>query len=380
MLTVPPIRGGAIQVFIDGVTPHVKQKHKLTIYCITDRDLPDWEVVDGVEYIRVPREQYAFHVGIELAKKRANKEVYDVIHVFNRPREFLIYKTAMPMSHFVLSLHNEMFKEGKISTEMGNLVIRAVDQIMTISDYIGQTITSRFPLDKGKVQTVYSGIDLTNYKPIWKQESQAVRNELRQRYGVSSGKKVILFVGRLSAVKGPDMLLQAMKQIIHMHPEAILVMIGSKWFSDDRIDEFGVQLRKVATALGEHKVVFTGFIPPSDIPAHFLIGDLFVCSSQWQEPLARIHYEAMGAGLPIITTNRGGNAEIMKHLENGIVIDDYTNPTAFAEAISYLLANEEKANSLAKAGRSFVESNYGFEHVAKRLEILYEAALEKKKS
>ena len=59
------------------------------------------------------------------------------------------------------------------------------------------------------------------------------------------------------------------------------------------------------------------------------MGDLFVCSSQWNEPLARVHYEAMAAGIPIITTNRGGNAEVMNQGKNGIIIDDYDQPKAF---------------------------------------------------
>lgn len=379
MLTVPPIRGGAIQVLIDGVTPYLTQKnHDVTIYCINDPELPDWEVVHGIEYIRLPRENYVFNVAIELSKKNANKEYYDIVHVFNRPRDVLIYKAAMPLSRFVLSLHNEMFKESKISTDMGNLVIRAVDKIMTVSEYIGTTITSRFPLAKSKVKAVYSGIDLKRYKPIWNQEIQALRSELRQTYGVND-KKVVLFVGRLSKVKGPDILLTAMKQVIQEYPDTVLVIVGSKWFSDDRINEFGLNLRRLADSLGNNKVIFTGFVPPSEIPSQFLIGDLFVCSSQWQEPLARVHYEAMGAGLPIITTNRGGNAEIISHQDNGIVIDDFSNSEAFAAAISFLLSNQQKADSLARAGREFVESNFGFEHVANRLEELYIHAIKRKK-
>ncbi|WP_235179019.1 glycosyltransferase family 4 protein [Bacillus cihuensis] len=378
-LTVPSIRGGAIQVLIDGVTPYINKKHHVTIYCITDPDLPDMEEVNGVKYIRVPRDNYPFNVGKKLAEKMANKQYYDVIHVFNRPRDLLFYKNAMPASRFVLSLHNEMFGKERISTEMGNLVIRAVDSIMTISEYIGETILSRFPLAKNKVKVIYSGIDLQRYKPIWDQVANPLRNELRKKYGVKD-KKVVLFVGRLSTVKGPDILLKAMKQVIEEHPDAVLVIVGSKWFSDDRIDEFGLNLRKLAEKLGKNKVVFTGFIPPSEIPAHFLVGDVFVCSSQWQEPLARVHYEAMGAGLPIITTNRGGNAEIIKHLENGIVIDDYTNSESFADAITYLLSNEKVADSIARTGRLFVESNYGFEHVSQRLEHLYATSLERKKS
>ncbi|MGM9929461.1 MAG: glycosyltransferase family 4 protein [Bacillus sp. (in: firmicutes)] len=378
MLTVPPIRGGAVQVMIDGASSHLSKTHEITIFCISDPAFPDRETVNNIEYIRVPNAHYAYHVGKELAKKHAEQQFFDVIHVFNRPRDFLIYKTAMPNSRFVLSLHNEMFRENKITTEMGRLVIRAVDRIMTISEYIGTTITARFPLAKSKIQAVYSGIDLQKYQPIWSEEAQPLRNELRKKFGVEN-KKVVVFVGRLSAVKGPDVLLNAMKQVLQQHPDAVLVIVGSKWFSDDRIDEYGLKLRELAAALGNNKVIFTGFVPPQDIPSHFLLGDIFVCSSQWQEPLARVHYEAMGAGLPIITTNRGGNAEIIHHLKNGIVIDDYTNPDAFAEAITYLFTNKEQAEALGKAGRQFVESNFGFEHVAKRLETLYLAAMKRKK-
>lgn len=379
MLTVPPIRGGAIQILIDGVTPYIGRKHDLTIFCITDPDLPDREVTDGVEYIRIPREDYVFGVAKELSKQQSNGQQYDVIHVFNRPGNLLVYKAAMPNSRFVISLHNEMFKERKISNEMGNLAIKAVDRIMTISNYIGETIINRFPSAKRKVKTVYSGINLQNYKPIWSDQAQTIRNELRKKHGVDN-KKVIIFVGRLSKSKAPDILIKAMEQVIQMHKDAVLVIVGSKWFYDERIDEYGLSLRQLAKSLGDNRVIFTGFVPPSEIPTHFLLGDIFVCSSQWQEPLARVHYEAMGAGLPIITTNRGGNAEIIKHYENGIVIDDYTNPQAFAEAILFFLSNPAEALKIAKAGRAFVDSNYGFEHVAKRLENIYLKSLRRRKS
>ncbi|NOU97426.1 hypothetical protein GC093_30005 [Paenibacillus sp. LMG 31456] len=85
-----------------------------------------------------------FNVAKELAKKQAEKKMYDVIHVFNRPRDLLVYKAAMPNSRFMVSLHNEMFREGKISSEMGLLTVKAVDKIMSISNYIGQTVITRF--------------------------------------------------------------------------------------------------------------------------------------------------------------------------------------------------------------------------------------------
>lgn len=377
MLTVPPIRGGAIQVLIDGVTPHIGANHHLTIFCITDSELPDRETIGCIEYIRIPKEDYVFGVAKELSELQSNKQYFDVIHVFNRPKNILIYKSAMPNSRFVVSLHNEMFREEKISAEMGRLAIQAVDKIMSISDYIGDTIISRFTSARSKVKTVYSGIDLNRYMPIWTDRAQPLRNELRKKYNVDH-KKVVLFVGRLSKTKGPDLLIQAMEQVMQKHADAVLVIVGSKWFHDERIDDYVLKLRQLAEMLGD-RVIFTGFVPPSEIPSHFLLGDIFVCSSQWQEPLARVHYEAMGAGLPVITTHRGGNAEIIKNNVNGILIEDYDQQQAFVDAIDDLLAHPSEALRLAKAGRDFVERNFGFEHVAKRLENLYLAAMRRKK-
>jgi glycosyltransferase involved in cell wall biosynthesis len=300
-----------------------------------------------------------------------------VIHVYNRPRDLLTYKSAMPKSRFVVSVHNEMFREGKISEKMGWMTVRTIDRSMSISDYIGNTIISRFPSAKGKVKTVYSGIDLKLYSPIWSEEALAIRTELRKAYGVEHN-KVVLFVGRLSAVKGPDVLIKAMEQVIREHPDSVLMIVASKWFHDKRIDEFGAHIRQIAELFGD-RIHFTGFIPPSRLSTIFLLGDVFVCSSQWQEPLARVHYEAMGAGLPIITTNRGGNTEIIKHNENRLVIDDYSNPLAFAVAISYVFKHPEEAARLGKAGRALVERNHGFEHVARCLEQLYLEVLNCKK-
>ena len=94
------------------------------------------------------------------------------------------------------------------------------------------------------------------------------------------------------------------------------------------------------------------------------MSDIFVCSSQWQEPLARVHYEAMAAGLPIITSNRGGNPEVIEEGKNGYIVNDFENPDAYAEKIINLLNNENKRKQMGKYGRSKVEKEFGWNRVA----------------
>ncbi|PES28879.1 glycosyltransferase, partial [Bacillus thuringiensis] len=81
-------------------------------------------------------------------------------------------------------------------------------------------------------------------------------------------------------------------------------------------------------------------------------------------PLARVHYESMAAGIPIITTNRGGNAEVITDEHNGCLIEEYNNPKEFSRLIQALLSQPEFAKLMAQNGRQIVEKNFTFKHTA----------------
>ncbi|MDR4191260.1 glycosyltransferase family 4 protein, partial [Bacillus pseudomycoides] len=73
---------------------------------------------------------------------------------------------------------------------------------------IGRTITSRFQAAKAKTRTVYSGVDVNEYYPSWTVNGTKVKSHVQKQLDLQN-KKIVLFVGRLSKVKGPHILLQA---------------------------------------------------------------------------------------------------------------------------------------------------------------------------
>ncbi|HET7579648.1 MAG TPA: glycosyltransferase family 4 protein [Bacillales bacterium] len=364
-LPSPAIRGGAIQTMIDGVAPFLQQNHDLTIFSVTDPSLPDEQTLEGVRYIHIPPETYVSGICERLAK-----EHFDVIHVFNRPVNVPAYHEASPNSQMILSLHNDMMHEKKISTELGRQVIGLVKGILTVSHYIKETVTDRFPEAEEKIHIVYSGVDLDDYPPLWTSKGRMIRGDVRSRFQIGD-KKVILFAGRLSRNKGAHVLIGAMSPLLKKHPDAVLMIVGGKWFSDSGSNEYIRALHKLAQPINKH-VIFTNFIPIDQMPELFLAADIFVCPSQWQEPLARVHYEAMAASLPVITTNRGGNSEVIMHEHNGLLIEDFNSPAAFARAIDFCLSNPGTAKWMALNGRKFVEVNFRFSHTAERLERAYQ--------
>ncbi|WP_374016982.1 glycosyltransferase family 4 protein [Paenibacillus thiaminolyticus] len=363
-LPVPNIRGGAIQTYIGGVAPQLSQHHRLTILGRADPELPDAEIVDGIRYVRVPSDgKFELYAEGVIGFLSQQGEHYDIIHIFNRPRLVLPVRSVAPASRIILSMHNDMFHPAKLHPEEGSAVVEQTERIITISNYIGQEISRYQPHAAPKLRTIYSGVDLSFFAP-WMESDYArnERNSLRSQNQLES-KKVILFVGRLSRNKGPHVLVRAMSHL--KHSDAALVVVGGAWYSDNKVSDYIAYVRALA-ARSPLPVITTGYVQSGDIHRWFCAADVFVCTSIWDEPLARVHYEAMAAGLPFLTTARGGNPEVLLN-ENGMLITDPENPIEYAEKLNHLLSNIDASRQMGLRGRRIAEQRFIWPRVAQEI-------------
>jgi spore coat protein SA len=367
-LPVPPIHGGAIQQYIDAVLPYMQEKHDITVFSVEDAALLNEENKGNAHYIRVQGRQAQDYIADVINHIRDD---YDLIHVFNRPKWVNLIAEKFPNTAISLSLHNEMFQPSKISKEEGEACIRRVKFITTVSRFIASGVKKLYPESAAKLHTVYSGVDIHRFQPVWSAEASQLRDQLKAKFGLTN-KKVVLFVGRLSQKKGAHILIKAIKKVLPTHPDTALVLIGSKWYGENQEDCYVRQIRQMADEL-DTVVVMTGFLPPKEVIPHYYLGDVFVCASQWREPLARVHYEAMAAGLPIVSTDRGGNAEVIRGKGNGIVISEYNQPQAFADAITFLLDQPDIALEMGEKGRQLAEEIYSWKRVAMELIGFFES-------
>ncbi|MFM2061669.1 MAG: hypothetical protein RLZZ507_1339 [Cyanobacteriota bacterium] len=358
-LPVPFIRGGAIQTYINEILPYLSREHKITVFSVTDPDLPEHEVRDGIRYKRAGGDTEAYYQAVA---NFVAGEIFDWIIIYNRPKYLPMVAAASPHSRFLLSMHNEMFGDGKIDPELARHCLQLVERVVTVSEFIAHGIADLFPEYRHKLQPVYAGVNLQRFQPRWSSDAAERRADMLDAHGLKD-RKVVVSVGRLSKKKGPHILLSAFPEVIKQHPSAVLFLVGSKWYGKNEEDTYVRQLKEQAKSLGDC-VRFSGFISPVNIPDYFLLGDIFVCASQWQEPLARVHYEAMATGLSIITTARGGNAEVIIPDGNGLLINDYENPHAFATQINYLLSRPDLTEEMGRKGRYLSETYYSWYRVA----------------
>lgn len=367
-LPVPPIHGGAIQTYIAGIAPILAKEYDLTILGRADPALPKSESTGKINYERLPCGGDFKKYRQEVIGWLRNKS-FDIIHIFNRPRLVKAVREVAPNSRIILSMHNDMFNPEKITPAEAAIAIDNVERIINISDYVGSTIKGMYPQAESKLYTIYSGVDLNRFCPSTSEDALQIREMLRKKYRLTS-KKVILYVGRLSIKKGVDILVRAILELAKKHSDIALVLVGSNWYGQNKVSDYVAYIRSLAKR-SPVPIITTGFVKPEEVHQWFWAGDIFVCPSQWQEPLARVHYEALASGLPIITTNRGGNPEVIR-TQNKLIIERPEDPKSFADKIAILLNDPSLCKKMGEEGRSLAEQMFGWPRVAKEILEVWE--------
>lgn len=165
------------------------------------------------------------------------------------------------------------------------------------------------------------------------------REEVRRKLGFPPDAFVVLFVGQLSWVKGPDIALHVFRRLYSRLPRARFLVVGD-----------GVMRRELeaeAHALLPPGVVqFVGFQNQQTIPAYYLAADVAIFTSRY-ETWGRAVNECLACGLPCIVTNRMGAAyDLVQNGVTGYVIP-YGNWSLFVENLYYMACNNEMMGRLS---------------------------------
>jgi spore coat protein SA len=381
---IPPIRGGAAELFIDKVAARLSGWRPVVIG-VSDPELPRREWRGRVEYFRVPlsgwrkwlycRYRQHFPLYERQVAKILNQVQPDLIHIHNRPRlarsvpAFLTRPTPL-----ILHMHNLYESLGKRERPHPGTVI-PVAGFAGCSQFVLARERQRLGLGAGLERVIYNGVESEAYASRW-DEPAAVR-EVRRAYGLED-EPTVLFAGKLREAKGVHILLQAMHRVWEARPQAGLVLVGGTEYGQGRImreTPFLAQLRReLLQAPG--KVVLTGFIPPEAMARAYLLGDVFVGPSQVEEGLGLVFLEAAAAGLPVIATRRGGIPEAVKEGETGLLLDKPDDADELAAKIIDLLNDAPRRQRLGQQGRERVLAQFSWEKIAVNLEAFYDEVRE----
>ncbi len=215
--------------------------------------------------------------------------------------------------------------------------------------------------DRRKIAVVPPGVDLERFRPLPKAEARA-------QIGVRQEGYVLLFVGRLEPLKAVDSLLQALALLRQTHPqlaEAICTLVvggGGEAAPTDAETRRLMALRE-RLEVGQ-RVRFLGARSQEVLPAFYAAADALIVPSDY-ESFGMVALEAMACGTPVIASEIGGLAFLVRHGVNGFHVPT-RDPSALAQRIACMLQNPTRRAELGRAARA-TALEYGWERIADRL-------------
>ncbi len=301
------------------------------------------------------------------------KQKCDVIHVQHCSQYLPVLRQYNPRAKIVLHLHAEWFSQ--MRPLLLNKRLRYADLITTVSDHITARTRRDFPSTSSRCETAYNGIEEEDFT------SEKDYSALLQRKT-----KRILCTGAVSPHKGTHILIEAFKQVVQQYPEVHLDIVGPQatypfeetfdandHASKQIIDTLQAGIFRSGSYLGHLKdqltpeiakrVTFYGMVSRAALLEHYRNADVFAFTPIWDEGFGIPPVEAMAAGLPVVASRSGAVAETVRDGQTGFLCPK-NDARATARFLLRLLQNDALRESMGRAGRNHVLTNFTWDAIA----------------
>jgi len=402
----PPKLVGGLGTYAEYITHEfVELGHDVTVFTLNSGDLNTREVLKGVEVHRPliadASNVFPMFVTEDLRKWGTNIRFFNDIFIYNvlSATKFINglirkegYKFDVVCVHdWLSSIAGLIIKnETKIpvvfhvhSTEWGRsggqgsevvshlewATAQGVDKIITVSHAMKDDLV-RHGWPQQKISAVWNGVDPIRYNPQNCMSEDV--EKIREKYNIPKDWKMLLFLGRLTWVKGVKNLIQAMSTVLKDYPQTKLVILGKGEEEKD--------IEETATRLGiKDRIVYRfEFVPEDERILHYAAADACIFPSVY-EPFGIVSLEAMAMAKPVVVGAHGvvGFREQVVSSgpdQNGIHVNG-ENPADIAWGIKEALKDPQKAKTWGENGRKRVLQYFTWRKAAEQTLEIYKTLI-----
>jgi len=236
------------------------------------------------------------------------------------------------------------------------VLARFADRVTAVAEPVRSFLEGTVGLPASKLITIQNGVEVCRYE-------SAVPHD-RNQWTVKNSDVVIGSVGRLSPEKGHAVLLRAFRKVIARHPVARLALVGE--------GEERERLQHMADELDIARFVrFLGL--RADVPEVLATCDFFALPSI-QEGFPMVILEALAAGKAVVASEVGAISDVIRHGATGLLVPP-GDADALADALCFLIEDQEARRRLGQNGRELVRGAYDFERTVGQYDDLYQRVL-----
>lgn len=392
---VPASKGGAVSTLIESLIRENSEKGlaELTIFSYYDeKAYKKSRKYSNVNFIWVKVPKYIKKLDslfYKIIKKKSAvkaisyKSIFSLIYYIKYVSKYLkknrfdklILENNIPiawiiqLSHYNGQYYYHLHNVPRINPKCKKVFDKCAGYLC-VSKYVAHQIESEDnpigPVDLERIRVVYNAIDTDLFKPYSINHKKMIRQQIKNKYSISSSDKIILFTGRISKEKGLDVLLDALKKVKVDNYK--LLIVGSIMHGANEKNNFIDLVKHKAHEISPH-VLFTGYIAHDKLADYYNAADVAVLPSTWEEPAGLTMVEALSCGIRVITTNSGGIPEYVQNY--AIVLNKAENlKDKLSHAISASLINDNLVDRYETY--SYIKNNFSthkyLERVVKQLE------------
>ncbi len=231
------------------------------------------------------------------------------------------------------------------------------DAVIVPSAYLARMVAG-WGVDAGRIHVLHNAVERT--PPTRPLRRDALRLPERG--------DLIVTVARLVPWKGIDVLIRATAALLSQGRAVSLVVVGD--------GEERERLVRLGKSLGiEHALIFVGEVPQPRVADYLACATIFALASSY-EGFSHVLLEALAAGAPVVASAVGGNLEVIRHGDNGLLVPA-GDAAALAATLARLLDDAALRQRLIQAGSETLEA-FAWETLSRRTEMLFRDIVNRK--
>jgi D-inositol-3-phosphate glycosyltransferase len=265
---------------------------------------------------------------------------------------------------------SEEEREGEYRLEGERQVLRRANRIVVATLAELTQLRFLYKADASKMVVIPPGVDLGHFYPI-------PSDEAKMYVGLKPEDRMVLFVGRIEPLKGVDTLIHAMCCLTlkdRSRPVHLAIIGGDPSASREKMTAEMKRLQALCDelALGQ-TVVFLGKRDQDKLPYYYSAAEVLVMPSHY-ESFGMVALEAMACGTPVIASEVGGLAYLVRDGKTGFTIPA-EEPDKLCEKISWLLNDKELHEQMSAQAAEYAR-DYAWEKIAAQIVDEYKKLVE----
>jgi len=211
----------------------------------------------------------------------------------------------------------------------------AATRIFSVADSLKQHV-GILGADKNKIRVVGNGVDIAKFYPLDK-------SSMRETLNIPEHATVLISVGGLVERKGFHRVIEVLPEIVKQYPDLIYLIVGGESAEGNIKAQLQKQVKELK--LDAH-VRFLGSLDSAELKKPLSSADLFVLATA-NEGWANVFLEAMACGLPIVTTDVGGNKEVVTS-DDLVIIVPFADKQALTNALLQAIKHDWDNDGIIK--------------------------------